>query len=78
MGQLLYQALDGSGIEIVQIIDRNGKNIEAERDILPPDAISDDGVDAMVVTVLSGFQHIYEDLKAKYRFDVISISELVR
>ncbi len=78
LGQLLYQALDGSGIEIVQIIDRNGKNIEAERDILPPDVISDDGVDAMVVTVLSGFQHIYEDLKAKYRFDVISIRELVR
>lgn len=78
LGQLLYQALDGSGVQIVQVIDKNAKNIEAEHDIMPPDAISDDGVDVMVVTVLSEFQHIYRDLKAKCRFDVISIRELVR
>lgn len=77
LGQLLYQALDGSGIPVAQIIDRNGKNIEAEQDIMQPDAISDDGVDVMVITVLSDFEQIYRDLKARYRFDVISIRELV-
>lgn len=77
LGQLLYQALNGSEIEVVQVIDRNGINMEAEHDILPPEAISDEEADVMIVTALSDFQHIYRDLKARYRFDVISIRELV-
>lgn len=78
LGQLLYQALNGSEIQIAQVIDQNGKNIEAEHDIMTPDAISDEGVDVMVITALSAFDHIYTALKEKYKFDVISIRELVR
>lgn len=78
LGQLLYQALDASSIQIAQVIDKNAKNIDTEHDIVLPDAISDDEVDAMVVTVLSDFYSISRELIAKYQFDVISICELVR
>lgn len=78
LGQLLYQALDNSSIQIAQVIDKNAKNIEAEHDIVLPDAINDSGVDVMIVTVLSDFNSISMELKINYRFDVISISELMR
>lgn len=77
LGELLYQALDGSDVQIVQVIDKNGKSIETEQDIVLPDAINDEGVDVMVVTALSAFQQICRDLKARYRFEVISIHELL-
>lgn len=78
LGQLLYQALDGSDIQIAQVIDKNAKNIKAEHAVVTPNFISDEGVDAVIVTVLSDFNSISMDLKTNYRFDVISISELIR
>lgn len=78
LGQLLYQALDNSSIQIAQVIDKNAKNIEAEHDIVLPDAINDNGVDVMIVTALSDFNSISKELKINYQFDVISISELMR
>lgn len=78
LGQLLYQALDSSSIQIAQVIDKDAKNIKAEHAVVTPDLISDDGVDAVIVTVLSDFDSISMVLKINYQFDVISISELVR
>ena len=75
-GNRLVKELDGTGIEIKYGIDRNADNIHAEIDIYTPREIMED-VDAVVVTSISFFDEIAENLEEQFICPIISLDDII-
>jgi len=76
LGERLYDELEGSGITVRYIIDKNADSIYADVDVITPDD-NLEPVDVIVVTALYYFDEIEEMLGAKVNYPVISLEEIL-
>lgn len=75
-GETLTDELEGSTIEIVYGIDRKADNVYADFDIVSPDANLEE-VDAVVVTSITFFDEIEEQLSEKLDCPIISLEDVL-
>lgn len=75
-GERLYDELEGSGIKVEYIIDKEAGKIYADVEVVKPD---DDlrAVDAIVVTATYYFDEIEEMLAEKIDYPVISLEDIL-
>ncbi len=75
-GERLVEELEGSNIKIRYGIDRKADNIYADIDIVSPDDSLDE-VDAIVVTSITFFDEIEEQLSEKMDCPIISLEDIL-
>lgn len=76
VGQCLAKELKHSQIKILYGIDRNAQNIYSDIKLVSiEDDLSD--VDAIVVTVMGGFDEIFDVLSKKISCPIISIEDII-
>lgn len=77
VGKCLYHFLDSSGIEVVCFIDKR-KSVETLYNIPVCDSDNiDHSIDAIIVTPLTYFDEIYEDLKTKIDCPIIPVVDIL-
>lgn len=76
LGERLYDELEGSGITVRYIIDKNADSIYADVDVVTPDDTLEP-VDVIVVTALYYFDEIEELLSEKVDCPVISLEDIL-
>ncbi len=76
MGKHLFFELEGSGIEVRYIIDRRTEMHHPKYPIKGPEEKLEE-VDAVIITPVWDFEHIYEKLKYKMKSKFFSLYELV-
>lgn len=76
LGERLFDELEGSGIEVRYIIDKNADAIYADVDVITPE---DDlePVDVIVVTALYYFDEIEEMLSDKVDYPIVSLEDIL-
>ncbi len=76
LGERLFDELEGSGIEVRYIIDKNADAIYADVDVITPE---DDlePVDVIVVTALYYFDEIEEMLIDKVDYPIVSLEDIL-
>lgn len=76
LGERLYDELEGSGITVRYIIDKNADSIYADVDVVAPDEKLDP-VDVIVVTALYYFDEIEEMLSERVDCPIISLEDIL-
>jgi len=76
LGERLYDELEGTGIIVQYIIDKNADQIYADVEVKTPDEKLDQ-VDAIVVTAVYYFDEIEEMLSEKVDYPVISLEDIL-
>ena len=77
IGQLLYRELSDSDVKVIEILDRRSLNVSSEVSVVKPEE-GDISIDAVIVTAISSFDEIKNNLlRMKYR-NIISLSDIVR
>lgn len=76
LGERLYDELDGTGISVQYIIDKNADQIYADVEVKTPDEELDQ-VDAIVVTAVFYFDEIEEMLSEKVDCSVLSLEDIL-
>ena len=76
LGERLYDELEGSGITVRYIIDKNADLIYANVDVVTPDEKLDP-VDVIVVTALYYFDEIEEMLSERVDCPIISLEDIL-
>lgn len=76
LGERLYDELDGSGITVKYIIDKNADSIYADVDVVTPDDVLEP-VDVIVVTAIYYFDEIEEMLSEKVDYPVVSLEDIL-
>lgn len=76
LGERLYDELEGSGISVKYIIDKNADTIYADVDVVTPDDELQP-VDIIVVTAIYYFDEIEEMLSGKVDYPVISLEDIL-
>lgn len=76
LGERLYDELNGSGIMIPYIIDRNADEIYADVDVVKPDDRLEP-VDVIVVTAITFFDEIEKMLSKKVSCPIISLEDIL-
>lgn len=76
LGERLYDELEGSGITVCYVIDKNADSIYADVEVVSPD---DDlePVDVIVVTAIYYFDEIAGALKEKVDYPVVSLEDIL-
>ncbi len=77
LGELLYRDLKDTEIHIVQLVDKDADKmyVDADMKLSHPDSLTTDA-DVIVVTAISEFGRIKEDLKEKTRIPIVSLSQV--
>ncbi len=75
LGEHLYDELQGSGITVRYIIDKNADSIYADVDVVTPDEELEP-VDVIVVTALYYFDEIEEMLSGKVDCPIVSLEDI--
>lgn len=76
LGQRLCDELKGTDITVVYAIDKNADSIYADVDIITPDEELAP-VDVIVVTAITYFDEIEEDLAEKVDYPIISLEDIL-
>lgn len=76
LGERLFDELEGSGIEVCYVIDKNADTIYADVDIVKPEEELR-SVDVIVVTALYYFDEISELLDEKVDCPVVSLEDIL-
>lgn len=76
LGQRLCDELKGSGVTVAYAIDKNADSIYADMDIVTPDEELAP-VDVIVVTAITYFDEIEENLAAKVDYPIISLEDIL-
>lgn len=76
LGERLYDELEGSGISVKYIIDKNADAIYADVDVVTPDDKLEP-VDVIVVTAIYYFDEIEEMLNGKVDYPVVSLEDIL-
>lgn len=76
LGEHLYDELEGTGIIVQYIIDKNADQIYADVEVKTPDEKLDQ-VDAIVVTAVYYFDEIEEMLSEKVDCPVLSLEDIL-
>lgn len=76
LGQRLCGELKGSGVTVAYAIDKNADSIYADMDIVTPDEELAP-VDVIVVTAITYFDEIEENLAAKVDYPIISLEDIL-
>ena len=76
LGERLYDELEGSGITVRYIIDKNADLLYADVDVVTPDEKLDP-VDVIVVTALYYFNEIEEMLSERVDCPIISLEDIL-
>lgn len=76
LGQRLCNELKGSGVTVVYAIDKNADSIYADMDIVTPDEELVP-VDVIVVTAITYFDEIEEELAEKVDCPIISLEDIL-
>lgn len=76
LGERLYDELQGSGITVKYIIDKNADAIYADVDIITPDEELK-AVDVIVVTAIHYFDEIEEMLSDKVDYPIVSLEDIL-
>lgn len=76
LGERLYDELEGSGITVRYIIDKNADLVYANVDVVTPDEKLDP-VDVIVVTALYYFDEIEEMLSERVDCPIISLEDIL-
>ena len=75
-GETLVEELKGSNINIKYGIDRRADKVYAEFDVITPDSVLDE-VEAIVVTSITFFGEIEENLSTKVNCPIISLEDIL-
>lgn len=76
LGERLYDELQGSGITVKYVIDKNADSIYADVDVITPDEALEP-VDVIVVTAIYYFDEIEEMLCEKVDCPIISLEDVL-
>ena len=76
LGELLCSELEGTGVDILYTIDRDGREIYTKYPILSPEDELDK-VDAIIVTAISAYSDIKKYLECRCNYPVMSLEDLV-
>lgn len=76
LGERLYDELQGSGITVKYIIDKNADSIYADVDVITPDEELEQ-VDVIVVTAIYYFDEIEEMLSEKVDYPIVSLEDIL-
>lgn len=76
VGEILINELYGSGIKIIYGIDRNADNIYAECKVVKPEDKLEQA-DAVIVTSITYFDEIADDLSMKLNCPILSIEKIL-
>ncbi len=76
LGNLLYQELRNTRIQVSYAIDRNGDEMYFEVPVLNPSDEYDE-VDAIIVTAILDYEKIGANIKKKTHADVISLEDVI-
>lgn len=76
LGERLYDELQGSGITVKYVIDKNADSIYADVDVVTPDDELEP-VDVIVVTAIYYFDEIEEMLSAKVDYPIVSLEDIL-
>ena len=76
LGERLYDELEGSGVTVKYVIDKNADAICAEVDVVTPDQKLED-VDVIVVTAIYYFDEIEEMLSEKIDCPIVSLEDIL-
>lgn len=76
LGQRLCDELKGTDVTVSYAIDKNAGNIYADVDVVTPDEELAP-VDAIVVTAITYFDEIAENLEAKVECPIISLEDIL-
>ncbi len=76
LGERLYDELQGSGITVKYVIDKNADSIYADVDVVTPDEALEP-VDVIVVTALYYFDEIEEMLSEKVDYPIVSLEDIL-
>lgn len=75
-GETLVEELKDTDIEIAYGIDKNARSIYANVDVVTPDDYLEE-VDAVVVTAITFFDEIEEDLSEKLSCPIVSLEDVL-
>lgn len=75
-GETLLSELKDTNIEVVYSIDKNAGQIFSSIPIVTPDNISEK-VDAIIVTAITFFDEIVEQLRQKTEIPIVSLAEIL-
>ena len=76
VGRILVDELKNSGLEIVRGIDKNSDAVNSDIKVVVPDNF-DDQVDAIVVTPISFYNEICEEMEKRITCPIISLKNIV-
>lgn len=76
LGERLYDELEGTGVTVKYIIDRNADTIYADVDVVTPDDELEP-VDVIVVTAIYYFDEIESMLSEKVDYPVVSLEDIL-
>ena len=76
LGERLYDELQGSGITVKYVIDKNADSIYADVDVVTPDERLEP-VDVIVVTAIYYFDEIEEMLSDKVDYPIVSLEDIL-
>lgn len=77
LGELLYTELESSSVNVSCFIDRDADYIISEIEMIRPDEINQYQVDAIIVTAVTYYNEIAENLKNYTSCPVISLSSVI-
>lgn len=76
VGETLLDTLKGTEVEVAYAIDRNAGSIYADIDVVPLESELGD-VDAVVVTAITFFDEVEEQLSRKLNCPVVSLENIL-
>lgn len=76
LGERLYHELKNLGIDVAYAIDKNADMIYGDIDVFEPD-VELYHVDAVVVTAITFFDEIKEELSAKVNCPIVSLNDIL-
>lgn len=76
VGQLLYNEIAKSDVEVKYVIDKNAENLDCEVPCYKPDHNLEQ-VDCVIVTAIHYFDEIKTDLLSIIESDILSVEDLV-
>lgn len=76
LGERLYDELQGSGITVKYIIDKNADSIYADVEVVTPDEKLEP-VDVIVVTAIYYYDEIEEMLSDKVDYPIVSLEDIL-
>lgn len=76
LGERLYDELQGSGVTVKYVIDKNADSIYADVDVVTPDERLEP-VDVVVVTAIYYFDEIEEMLSDKVDYPIVSLEDIL-